>query len=117
MVGQKVTVPTTPDYCSVAQKEIASSRVPSRNVLISDWQAFANLTPSVTPLETAQFVQYADAQRTKPLSQLPPIVSAALPHPERPSLRGLPPGTTWRTAFVKQANEEDHRDDDDHADD
>jgi hypothetical protein len=61
--------------------------------------------------------QWKDEQRTKPLSQLPPIVSAALPHPDRPLLRGLPPGTTWRNAFVKQANEEDHRDDDDHADD
>jgi uncharacterized membrane protein YccC len=61
--------------------------------------------------------QWKDAQRTKPLSQLPPIVNAALPHPDRPLLRGLPPGTTWRNAFVKQANEEAHRDDDDHVDD
>ena len=58
--------------------------------------------------------QWKDAQRTRPLSQLPPIVSAALPHPDRPLLRGLPPGTTWRNAFVKQDNEEDHPDDDDH---
>ena len=61
--------------------------------------------------------QWKDDQRTKPLSQLPPIVNAALPHPDRPLLRGLPPGTTWRSAFVKQVNEEDHRDDDDHGDD
>jgi hypothetical protein len=61
--------------------------------------------------------QWKDEQRTKPLSQLPPIVNAALPHPDRPLLRGLPPGTTWRSAFVKQANEEDHRHDDDHGDD
>jgi hypothetical protein len=61
--------------------------------------------------------QWKDVQRTKPLSQLPPIVSAALPHPDRPLLRGLPPGTTWRNAFVKQADKEDRRDDDDHADD
>jgi hypothetical protein len=61
--------------------------------------------------------QWKDVQRTKPLSQLPPIVSAALPHPDRPLLRGLPPGTTWRKAFVKQADKEDRRDDDDHADD
>ena len=61
--------------------------------------------------------QWKDEQRTKPLSQLPPIVNAALPHPDRPLLRGLPPGTTWRSAFVKQVNEEDHRDDDDHGDD
>ena len=66
VVGQKLVVPTTTDYCTQAQKEIASSRVPSRNVLINDFQAFSNLTPSVQPLETAQFVQYADPQRTKP---------------------------------------------------
>ena len=60
--------------------------------------------------------QWKDEQRTRPLSQLPPIVNAALPHPDRPLLRGLPPGTTWRSAFVKQANEQDH-DDDDHASD
>jgi hypothetical protein len=61
--------------------------------------------------------QWKDEQRTRSLSHLPPIVNAALPHPDRPLLRGLPPGTTWRTAFVKQASEEDHRNDDDHADD
>jgi hypothetical protein len=60
--------------------------------------------------------QWKDEQRTRPLSQLPPIVNAAMPHPDRPLLRGLPPGTTWRSAFVKQANHEDHGDDD-HADD
>ena len=55
--------------------------------------------------------QWKDEQRTKPLSQLPPIVQAAPPHPDRPSLRGLPPGTTWRNAFAKQAEEQDHPDD------
>ena len=35
-------------------------------------------------------------ERLRPLAQLPPLVQAALPHPERPHLRGLPPGTTWR---------------------
>jgi hypothetical protein len=56
-------------------------------------------------------------QRTRPLAQLPPIVNAALPHPDRPSLRGLPPGTSWRSAFVKQADEQDHLEDADRADD
>jgi hypothetical protein len=51
---------------------------------------------------------WKDAQRTKPLSQLPPIVQAALPHPDRPLLRGLPPGTSWRRSFVKQTDEQDH---------
>lgn len=37
-----------------------------------------------------------EQEQRKPVSQLPTLVRAALPHPERPSLRGLPPGTTWR---------------------
>ena len=61
--------------------------------------------------------RWKDEQRTRPLSQLPPIVQAALPHPDRPSLRGLPPGTTWRGAFAKQSDERDHLDDVDHTDD
>jgi hypothetical protein len=65
VVGQKLAVPTTTDYCSQAQKEIASARVPSRNVLVDDFQAFARRTPSLQPLETLQFVQYADPQRTR----------------------------------------------------
>jgi hypothetical protein len=66
VVGQKLTVPTVTDYCTQAQKEIASARVPSRNVVVNDYQAFAGITPSVQPLETVQFVQYADPQRTRP---------------------------------------------------
>jgi hypothetical protein len=61
--------------------------------------------------------QWKDEQRARPLSHLPPIVSAALPHPDRPLLRGLPPGTTWRRAFIKPADEQHHLDDVDHADD
>jgi hypothetical protein len=61
--------------------------------------------------------QWKDEQRTRPLSQLPPIVQAALPHPDRPSFRGLPPGTTWRRAFAKQTDEQDHLDDVDHTED
>ncbi len=49
--------------------------------------------------------QWKDAQRSRPLSQLSPIVSAALPHPERPALRGLPPGSSWRNAFARQPEE------------
>jgi aromatic acid exporter family member 1 len=49
--------------------------------------------------------QWKDAQRSRPLSQLPPIFNAALPHPERAALRGLPPGSTWRDAFARQPEE------------
>ncbi|HEY6809792.1 MAG TPA: FUSC family protein, partial [Propionibacteriaceae bacterium] len=61
--------------------------------------------------------RWKDEQRTKPLSQLPPIVHAALPHPDRPLLRGLPPGSTWRNAFTRQIDEQDHQDDQERTDD
>jgi hypothetical protein len=61
--------------------------------------------------------EWKDEQRTRPLSQLPPIVQAALPHPDRPSFRGLPAGTTWRRAFAKQPDEQDHLGDVDHTED
>ena len=56
--------PTLNDYCAVAQKEIAASRVPARNVLMTDYQAFSRASPSVKPLETMQFVGYADCNST-----------------------------------------------------
>ena len=66
VVGKPLTIPTTNDYCALAQKEIASARVPARNVLASDFQAFSRMTPQVQPLETLQFVQYSDPQKTRP---------------------------------------------------
>ncbi|MEO8019039.1 MAG: hypothetical protein ABI769_14600 [Pseudomonadota bacterium] len=65
VVGQPMVVPTVNDYCANAQKEIASARVPARNVMMTDYQAFSRATPSVKPLETLQFVGYSDPQRTK----------------------------------------------------
>ncbi len=61
--------------------------------------------------------RWKDEQRTKPLSQLPPIVHAALPHPDRPLPRGLPPGSTWRNALTRQIDEQDHQDDQERTDD
>ena len=65
VVGQPAVVPTLNDYCAAAQKEIASSRVPARNVLMTDYQAFSRASPSVKPLETLQYVGYTDEKRTK----------------------------------------------------
>lgn len=64
--GQPLKLPTLDDYCAVAQKEVASSRVPARNVLMTDYQAFTHASPQVKPLETMQFVGFADAQKTRP---------------------------------------------------
>jgi hypothetical protein len=66
VVGKPLTLPNAGDYCAVAQKEIASARVPARNVVLNDYRAFASSTPSVQPLETLQFVQYADPAHTRP---------------------------------------------------
>jgi len=65
VVGQPTAVPTLNEYCAAAQKEIASSRVPARNVLVTDYQAFSRASPSVKPLETMQFTGFADAQHTR----------------------------------------------------
>ncbi len=65
VVGQPIALPALTEYCAAAQKEIATARVPARNVNIADYQAFSRASPSVKPLETLQFVGYADDKRTK----------------------------------------------------
>jgi uncharacterized membrane protein YccC len=60
--------------------------------------------------------QWKDAQRARPLSQLPPIVEAALPHPDRASLRGLPPGSSWRQAFARPSDERERAEETDDRD-
>ena len=65
VVGQPMAIPVINDYCAIAQKEIATARVPARNVVVTDYQAFSRASPSVKPLETLQYVGYADPQRTK----------------------------------------------------
>jgi hypothetical protein len=66
VVGQPMTLPALNEYCAAAQKEIATARVPARNVLVADYQAFSRASPQVKPLETLQFVGYADQQHTRP---------------------------------------------------
>ncbi len=65
VVGQPIALPVLNEYCAAAQKEIATARVPARNVVVSDYQAFSRASPAVKPLETLQFVGYADDKRTK----------------------------------------------------
>ncbi len=66
VVGTPMTLPSVNEHCAVAQKEIATSRVPARNVVMTDYQAFARAKPSTKPLETMQYVGYADEKHTKP---------------------------------------------------
>jgi len=63
VVGQPLALPKLDEYCAVAQKEVATSRVPARNVLITDYQAFSRASPQIKPLETMQYVGYADEKR------------------------------------------------------
>ena len=65
VVGQPFKLPALNEYCAVAQKEVAASRVPARNVLMNDYQAFSRASPQVKPLETMQFVAYADSQHAR----------------------------------------------------
>jgi len=65
VVGTPVTAATINDYCAAAQKDIASSRVPARNVIVTDYAAFSRATPSLNPLETLQYVGYSDEKQTK----------------------------------------------------
>lgn len=65
VVGTPMTLPNVNEHCAVAQKEIATSRVPARNVVMTDYQAFARAKPSTKPLETMQYVGYADEKHTK----------------------------------------------------
>jgi hypothetical protein len=65
VVGQPLVLPALNEYCALAQKEISASRVPARNVLMSDYQAFSRASPSLKPLETMQFTGYADNQHSK----------------------------------------------------
>jgi hypothetical protein len=39
---------------------------------------------------------WREEQSAKPLAHLPPLLQAALPHPELPILRGLAPDAEWR---------------------
>jgi hypothetical protein len=66
VVGQQpMAITSLNEYCAVAQKEIATSRVPARNVLVAEYQAFSRASPSVKPLETLQYIGYADSQHTR----------------------------------------------------
>jgi len=78
VVGQPLALPSLNDYCAVAQKEVAASRVPARNVLMTDYQAFSRASPQIKPLETMQFVGYADDKH-----QHPRMISCKLHSAER----------------------------------
>ncbi len=59
--------------------------------------------------------RWKEKQLNNPMAHLPPIVKAALPHPDRPTLRGLPPGSNWLRPAPKPTRTETGLDDPDAA--
>lgn len=52
---------------------------------------------------------WRDEQASKPLAHLPAIVQAALPHPDRPQIRGLASGPVWHTLDAERESDPDGR--------
>jgi hypothetical protein len=57
---------TNPDFCVEAQRRSAGVSVPVRNVIHTDFEAFVDSKPGIDPLETQQYVEYADGERSRP---------------------------------------------------
>ncbi len=61
---------------------------------------------------------WRDEQASKPLAQLPALVQAALPHPDRPQIRGLAGASTvWHSLDAARAERGDGHEGDRHAGD
>jgi hypothetical protein len=54
-------------FCEVAQYYISNTAQRPRNVVHADYESFKKSKTSVAPLETHQFVSYADDARTQPV--------------------------------------------------
>jgi hypothetical protein len=57
---------TSPDFCVEVQRRSAGVSIPVRNIIHTDFAAFVDSKPGIDPLETQQYVEYADAARTQP---------------------------------------------------
>ncbi len=57
---------TNPDFCAEVQRRSAGVSMPVRNVIHTDFAAFVDSKPGIDPLETQQYVEYADDARTRP---------------------------------------------------
>ena len=53
-------------FCIDAQAQVAATRVPTVNVVHTDYQAFVESKPKPRPLETEQYVWYEDDAKTRP---------------------------------------------------
>lgn len=57
---------TTPDLCAGVIRRLTGVARPLRNVVHDEYQPFVLSKPQIEPLETQQFLQYADAAKTRP---------------------------------------------------
>ncbi len=53
-------------FCIDAQHQVAATRVPTVNVVHTDFKAFTESKPKPRPLETEQYVWFEDEARTRP---------------------------------------------------
>lgn len=54
-------------FCSSVQQILAGTALVARNTVHGSFDAFVRSKPQLHPLETQQFVEYADAAHTKPM--------------------------------------------------
>ncbi len=64
--GDAAFTATSAQFCAEVQRRIAGTQQPLNNVVHDEFQSFVKSKPSVKPLETQQYVEYADASRTQP---------------------------------------------------
>jgi hypothetical protein len=57
---------TNPGFCAEVQRRLAGTSLPVRNVVHEDFNAFVKSKPQIRPLETEQFVDYADGAHREP---------------------------------------------------
>ena len=57
---------TTPDLCADVIRRLTGVTRPLRNVVHADYAPFVISKPQIEPLETQQYLQYADEAKTRP---------------------------------------------------
>lgn len=57
---------TTPQLCADVLRRLTGVTQPIRNTVHTDHQAFVLSKPRIEPLETQQYLQYEDAERSRP---------------------------------------------------
>ena len=66
-VGASAFSRTTNELCLEGQRLTAGVSLPVRNIVHDDYDSFVKSKPAVQPLETQQYVEYADGDRARPI--------------------------------------------------